>query len=74
MLKNNYFADIVIFDPEKIQDHATFNEPLQYASGVVHVFVNGEHVIKNGNHLGVFPGRFIKGSGAKKILKDEFKN
>ena len=74
VLKKGYFADIVIFDPEKIQDHATFNEPLQYATGVVHVFVNGEHVIKNGNHLGVFPGRFIKGSGAKKILKDEFKN
>ncbi len=74
LLKKGYFADIVVFDPEKIQDHATFNEPLQYASGVVHVFVNGEHVIKNGNHLGVFPGRFVKGSGAKKILKEGFEN
>ncbi|MBJ25913.1 MAG: aminoacylase [Flavobacteriaceae bacterium] len=74
LLKKGYFADIVIFDPQKVQDHATFDEPLQYSSGVVHVFVNGEQVIKNGNHLGVFPGRFIKGSGAKKILKDEFKN
>jgi len=74
LLKKGYFADIVIFDPQKVQDHSTFNEPLQYASGVVHVFVNGEQVIKNGNHLGVFPGRFIKGSGAKKILKDEFQN
>jgi len=74
LLKKGYFADIVIFDPQKVQDHATFNEPLQYASGVVHVFVNGEQVIKNGNHLGVFPGRFIKGSGAKKIIKDGFGN
>ncbi|MDG2147667.1 MAG: D-aminoacylase [Flavobacteriaceae bacterium] len=74
LLKKGYFADIVIFDPQKVQDHATFNEPLQYASGVVHVFVNGEHVIKNGNHLGVFPGRFIKGLGAKKFLGDQFQN
>jgi len=74
LLKKGYFADIVIFDPQKVQDHATFNQPLQYASGVVHVFVNGEQVIKNGNHLGVFPGRFIKGSGAKKIIKDGFGN
>ena len=64
LLKEGYFADIVIFDPQKVQDHATFDEPLKYATGVVHVFVNGEQVVKNGDHLGVFPGIFVKGHGA----------
>ena len=64
-LKKGYYADIVIFDPLKISDKATFNEPLQYADGVNHVFVNGEQVIENGNHTGKFPGKFVKGRGAE---------
>ena len=64
-LKKGYYADIVIFDPLEISDKATFNDPLQYAEGVNHVFVNGEQVIENGNHTGKFPGKFIKGRGAE---------
>ena len=62
-LKIGNYADIVIFDPEKIQDHATFEKPHQYASGMVHVFVNGGHVVKDSEHTGNTPGRFIKGPG-----------
>jgi len=63
MLKEGYFADVVIFDPESIRDHATFDKPHQYATGVVHVFVNGGHVLKDGEHTGAKPGRFVKGPG-----------
>ena len=66
LLKVGNFADIVIFDPEKITDHATFEEPHQYAEGVQHVFVNGRQVVKDGAHLGTTPGRFVRGPGYKK--------
>ena len=66
MLKEGYFADVVVFDPAKIQDHATFEKPHQYATGMVHVFVNGGQVLKDGEHTGAKPGRFLKGPGAKK--------
>lgn len=59
------FADIAIFDPQTIQDHATFAEPHQYSTGVHHVIVNGEIVLKDGEHTGATPGRFVKGPGAK---------
>lgn len=62
-LKVGYYADIVIFDPEKVQDHATFEKPQQYATGVIDVFVNGIQVIKDGEHTGKKPGRFVKGPG-----------
>jgi len=63
-LREGYFADVVIFDPATIQDHATFENPHQYATGVEHVFVNGGHVIRDGEHTGAMPGRFVKGPGA----------
>jgi len=62
-LAPGYFADIVIFDPATIQDHATFAEPHQYATGMQHVFVNGVQVLKNGEHTGARPGRFVRGPG-----------
>ena len=62
-LRIGYFADIVVFDPDKIQDKATFEDPLQFAEGVEHVFVNGIQVLSKGDHTGNFPGRFVKGSG-----------
>lgn len=65
-LKPGYFADVVIFDPEKIQDHATFEKPHQYSTGVVHVFVNGVQVLKNGEHTGARPGRVVRGPGWRK--------
>ena len=62
-LRQGYYADVVVFDPETIQDHATFIEPHQYATGMVHVFVNGEQVIKDGEHTGATPGRVVRGPG-----------
>lgn len=66
LLKEGYFADVVIFDPEKVSDKATFEDPHQYAEGVTDVLVNGVQVIKDGEHTGATPGRFIKGPGYKK--------
>ena len=62
-LKEGFFADLAVFDPETIQDHATFVEPHQYATGMVHVFVNGEQVLADGEHTGATPGRVVRGPG-----------
>lgn len=62
-LKEGFFADVVVFDPDTIQDHATFVEPHQYATGMLHVFVNGEQVLKDGEHTGATPGRVVRGPG-----------
>ncbi|QNM84045.1 D-aminoacylase [Sphingomonas sabuli] len=56
-------ADVVIFDPATIADHATFEQPMQYATGVRDVFINGVAVLRDGNHTGATPGRFVKGPG-----------
>lgn len=63
LLREGYFADVVVFDPAKIQDHATFEKPHQYSSGMVHVIVNGTQVLKNGEHTGALPGRVVYGPG-----------
>jgi len=60
LLKPDYFADVVVFDPARIADHATFDKPQQFATGVVHVFVNGVQVLRNGEHTGAKPGHVIK--------------
>jgi N-acyl-D-amino-acid deacylase len=57
------FADVVVFDPKTITDRATFAEPHQYAIGMKHVFVNGAHVLKDGEHTGAKPGRALWGPG-----------
>ncbi len=62
-LKEGYFADVAIFDPETIADRATFDEPFQYSVGMVHVFVNGEQVLADGEHTGALPGRVVRGPG-----------
>ncbi|GAB2496370.1 N-acyl-D-amino-acid deacylase family protein [Algoriphagus taiwanensis] len=64
-LKEGYFADLAIFDPAKIQDHATFENPMKYSTGMVHVLVNGTQALKDGEHTGALPGRMVKGPGAK---------
>jgi N-acyl-D-amino-acid deacylase len=61
-----YFADVVVFDPAKIQDHATFENPHQYSTGMQHVLVNGVAVIKDGEHTGAKPGRIVRGPGWRK--------
>jgi N-acyl-D-aspartate/D-glutamate deacylase len=65
-LKDGMFADVVVFDPATINDHATYEKPHQYATGVKHVFVNGVQVIKNGEHTGAKPGRALWGPGKTK--------
>ena len=57
------YADLVVFDPATIQDHATFEQPRQYATGVRDVFVNGVQVLRNGEHTGEKPGRVVRGPG-----------
>ncbi len=64
-LKTGNYADIVIFDADKITDHATYDKPHQYATGMLHVFVNGTQVLKDGEHTGATPGKFVKGPGVK---------
>jgi N-acyl-D-amino-acid deacylase len=64
-LKTGFYADLAIFDPEKIQDNATFESPLKYATGMVHVFVNGMQVLKDGEHTGALPGKVVRGPGWK---------
>jgi N-acyl-D-amino-acid deacylase len=63
MLAEGNFADVVVFDPHAVQDHATFEDPHQYATGIEHVFVNGVPVIRDGEHTGATPGRVVRGPG-----------
>lgn len=65
-LKPGYFADVVVFDPKTVGDFATFAQPHQYSTGMVHVFVNGVPVLENGEHTGAKPGRVVRGPGWKK--------
>ena len=62
-LRPGFFADIAIFDPATIADKATFARPQQYAVGVRHVLVNGVAVVRDGEHSGATPGRFVRGPG-----------
>ena len=65
-LKPGFYADVVVFDPGKIEDHATFERPHQYSTGVLHVFVNGVQVLRDGRHTGAKPGRVLRGPGGAK--------
>ena len=62
-LKPGMAADVVLFDPATIADHSTFANPMQFATGVHDVFVNGVQVIKDGAPTGAKPGKFVKGAG-----------
>jgi N-acyl-D-amino-acid deacylase len=63
LLKEGYFADVVVFDPKTIADRATYEKPQQYAVGMLHVFVNGKQVLKDGEHTNARPGRALWGPG-----------
>lgn len=63
LLHEGYFADIVVFDPETVQDHATYAEPHQLSTGIDYVFVNGTPVVREGLHTGALPGRPVYGPG-----------
>jgi N-acyl-D-amino-acid deacylase len=62
-IQEGMFADVVVFDPATVSDRATFTDPRQYAVGMQHVFVNGQQVLKNGEHTGAKPGRALFGPG-----------
>jgi len=64
-LQPGMFADVAVFDAATIADEATFEQPHQYAVGMRHVFVNGRHVLKDGEHTGATPGRALWGPGTK---------
>ena len=64
-LKEKFYADVIVFDPKEVRDNATFDDPIQYAEGIEHVLVNGKQVLENGEHTGVFSGKFVKGPGYK---------
>ncbi len=59
-LREGNFADIAIFDPDQVRDHATYDDPHQYATGMVHVLVNGEPVLRDGEHTGALPGQVVR--------------
>ena len=65
-LKLGYAADLAIFDPRAISDHATFKAPQVYATGMRHVFVNGIQVLKDGEHTGARPGQVVRGPGYRR--------
>ncbi len=60
LLKDGYHADIAVFDPNRVRDNATYENPHRLATGFVHVWVNGTQVLKDGSHTGEFPGKFVK--------------
>ncbi len=64
-IEPGFYGDLAIFDPATIQDHATFEEPHQYSTGMVHVFVNGVAVLQDGEHTGATPGQVVRGPGWK---------
>lgn len=59
-LQAGNYADVVVFDADKVIDHATFEQPHQFSAGVVHVFVNGTQVLKDGEHTGALPGKVVR--------------
>ena len=61
MLRKGYFADVVIFDPATVQDHATYEKPHQLSTGVEEVWINGIEALHNGNATGNPSGRFVRG-------------
>jgi N-acyl-D-amino-acid deacylase len=63
LLLEGFYADVVVFDPAAVQDHATFDDPHRYATGVLYVLVNGELVLREGEHTGALPGRVVRGPG-----------
>jgi N-acyl-D-amino-acid deacylase len=61
LLRPGYFADVAVFDPSTVADHATYTAPHAYATGVAHVLVNGVPVLRDGDHTDARPGRVIFG-------------
>jgi N-acyl-D-amino-acid deacylase len=69
LLREGYWADIVVFDPNRVSDKATFTKPKQYPEGINYVLVNGRLVIDRGNHTGERPGMALRGPGYREVQK-----
>jgi len=65
LLRPGYYADIVLFDPATITDHATFHEPHQLSTGIQDVWVNGTRVVRDGQHTGATPGQIVSGRASQ---------
>jgi len=65
LLRPGYYADVVVFDPVRIQDLATFEEPHRLSEGVRDVWINGTRALEHGGHTGSAPGRVLSGAGAR---------
>jgi N-acyl-D-amino-acid deacylase len=63
LLEAGYYADVVVFDPDRIEDHATYDDPHRYASGVRDVVVNGTPALRDGEPTGALPGCVVRGPG-----------
>jgi dihydroorotase/N-acyl-D-amino-acid deacylase len=68
LLREGYWADLVLFDPATIADRATFDSPHQVSVGIKDVFVNGIGVIRGGKHSGAKPGQIVRGPGYRETL------
>lgn len=60
LVREGFWADLVVFDPQKVSDPATFNDPHHYATGIPHVLVNGVPVIQQGEYTGARPGQGLR--------------
>ena len=67
LLREGYWADVVVFDPDRVADMATYENPKQYPKGIDYVLVNGAIVIDNGHHTGARPGRVVYGPGKRDV-------
>ena len=70
LIRTGFYADLAIFDPQTITDNATFENPRVYATGMVHVFVNGVQVLNKGEHTDATPGQVVRGPGYRKNIID----
>jgi dihydroorotase/N-acyl-D-amino-acid deacylase len=66
LVQDGFFADLVVFDPDRIRERATFTNPHRLSTGIRHLFVNGQAVLRNGRETGARPGRFLRGPGARR--------
>lgn len=66
LLKEGYWADVTVFDPQTVADRATYENPHQYPVGIPYVIVNGQPVVDSGNHTGALPGAVLRGPGYQK--------
>lgn len=68
LLRDGMMADVVIFDPDTVTDHATYENPHQLSTGILHVWVNGQRVLSDGVHMGALPGRRVFGPGYQRVV------